>query len=141
MAKFLTDFKEFALRGNVIDMAVGVVIGAAFGAIVTAMVDGVIMPCVGWLTGGIDFSEYKLVIQQGVMNGTEVVTPELAITWGSLIQTIINFIIVAFCIFLAIKFVAKMQRQKKAEEAAAPAGPTQEELLVEIRDLLAKQQK
>ncbi len=139
MKKFLNEFKEFAMRGNVVDMAVGVIIGAAFGKIVTSLVNDIIMPVVGVLTGGTNFSEYKWVIKEGVTQGTEVITPEVAVTWGAFIQTIVDFLIIAFCIFVAIKFINKLSRKKEAEpEPAAPAGPTQEELLTEIRDLLRK---
>ena len=139
MKKFLNEFKEFAMRGNVVDMAVGVIIGAAFGKIVTSLVNDIIMPVVGVLTGGTNFSEYKWVIKEGVRQGTEVITPEVAVTWGAFIQTIVDFLIIAFCIFVAIKFINKLSRKKEAEpEPAAPVGPTQEELLTEIRDLLRK---
>lgn len=144
MAKLLKDFRDFAMRGNVVDMAVGVVIGGAFGQIITSLVDGVIMPVVGVLTGGTDFSEFKYVLKPEVLDGVtqEVITPEVAITWGALIQTIVNFIIIAFCIFIVIRFMQNMRRKKEMEEApAAPAGPSQEELLTEIRDILAKQQE
>lgn len=137
MAKFLTEFKEFALKGNVVDMAVGIIIGGAFSAIVTSLVNDIIMPAVGFLTGGTNFSEFKYVIREGVQKGTEVITPEVAITWGNFVQTIVDFLIIAFCIFLAIKMVNRLRRAKKEEEAA-PAGPTQEELLTQIRDILAK---
>ncbi len=141
MKKFLKEFKEFAMKGNVVDMAVGVVIGAAFGKIVTSLVNDIIMPVVGVLTGGTNFSEYKWVIKQGVTQGTEVITPEVAVSWGSFIQTIVDFLIIAFCIFLAVKFVNKLRRQPEPEPEApaAPAAPTQEELLTEIRDLLRKE--
>lgn len=141
MAKFLTEFKEFALKGNVVDMAVGVIIGAAFGKIVTSLVNDMIMPAIGVLTGGINFTEYKWVIKQAGMKGAEIVTPEVAITWGNFVQTIVDFVIVALCIFIAIKFMNKLKRKQevKKEAVAAPASPTQEELLTEIRDLLAKQ--
>ena len=138
MKKFFNEFKEFAMRGNVVDMAVGVIIGAAFGKIVTSLVNDIIMPAVGVLTGGVNFSDYKFVIQKGVMQGTEVITPEVAITWGAFVQTIIDFIIIAFCIFVAIKAINKFKR-KEEEAPAAPAGPTPEELLTEIRDLLKKE--
>ena len=99
------------------------------------------MPAVGVLTGGVNFSDYKWVIQQGVQQGEEIITPEVAITWGAFVQTIIDFLIIAFCIFIAIKFINKMRRQPEPEPEApaAPAGPTQEELLTEIRDLLRKE--
>ena len=138
ISKFIKEFKEFAMRGNVIDMAVGVIIGGAFGKIVSSLVNDVIMPGIGVLTGGLNFSENKFVIKDAVMNGTEVVTPEVAITWGAFVQTIVDFIIIAFCIFVAIKMINKFKKEEKKEEPAAPAGPTQEELLAEIRDLLKK---
>ncbi len=138
MKKFLKEFKEFAMKGNVVDMAVGVVIGAAFGKIVTSLVNDIIMPVVGVITGGTNFSEYKWVIKQGVARGTEIITPEVAVTWGAFVQTIVDFLIIAFCIFLAIKFINKLKREPAAEPKA-PAGPTQEELLAEIRDLLRAQ--
>lgn len=130
------------MKGNVVDMAVGVIIGAAFGKIVTSLVNDIIMPVVGVLTGGTNFSEYKFVIQKAVMDGTEVITPEVAITWGAFVQTIVDFLIIAFCIFVAIKFISNLRRDKAAEvaaeaEAAADPEPTKEEvLLTEIRDLL-----
>ncbi len=141
MKKFLNEFKEFAMKGNVVDMAVGVVIGAAFGKIVTSLVNDIIMPVVGVLTGGTNFSEYKWVIKQGVTEGTEIITPEVAVTWGTFVQTIVDFIIIAFCIFLAIKVMNKMRRkpEPEPEAPAAPAPPTQEELLTEIRDILRKE--
>jgi len=142
MNKLLQEFKEFAMRGNVVDMAVGVIIGGAFGKIVTSLVNDIIMPIVGVLTGGNNFSEFKFVMKQAVVDGTtqEVITPEVAVTWGVFVQTIVDFLIIAFCIFMAIKLMNKMMRKKKEEAApAAPAGPTQEELLAEIRDLLKQQ--
>lgn len=140
MKKFFHEFKEFAVKGNVVDMAVGVIIGAAFGKIVTSLVNDIIMPVLGVLTGGVNFSDQKWVIQQSVTNGQEVITPEVAVTWGSFAQTIIDFVIIAFCIFVAIKFINKLKKPAPVEEApAAPAGPTQEELLTEIRDLLRRE--
>lgn len=138
---FIKEFKEFAMRGNVIDMAVGVVIGGAFGKIVTSLVNDVIMPVVGVVTGGIDFTDYKLVLQQAVTDAAtnEVLKPEVTLNWGSWIQTVVDFVIVAFCIFVAIKAINQLKR-KEAEPAPAPAAdpePTKEEvLLTEIRDLL-----
>lgn len=140
---FIKEFKEFAIKGNVIDMAVGVIIGAAFGKIVTSLVNDIIMPAVGMLTGGLDFSTEKFVMQKAVMDGETVITPEVALTWGAFVQTIIDFLIVAFCIFVAIKFINKLKKAKPAEPAPepAPAGPSTEELLTEIRDLLKEQNK
>ncbi|MCM1094286.1 MAG: large-conductance mechanosensitive channel protein MscL [Bacteroides sp.] len=139
MGKFLTEFKEFAMKGNVIDMAVGVIIGGAFGKIVSSLVNDVIMPVVGIATGGLDFKEHKLILKEAVMNGEEIVTPEVAMTYGMFIQNIVDFLIVAFCIFMAIRIMNRLK--KKTEEAPAPAPePSKEEvLLTEIRDLLKQQ--
>ena len=142
MKKFMREFKEFAMKGNVVDMAVGVIIGAAFGKIVTSLVNDVIMPVIGVLTGGVNFSDKKWIIQQAVADGETIVTPEVAVTWGAFVQTVIDFIIIAFCIFVAIKFMNKLKRAPEpapAPEPEAPAAPTQEELLTEIRDLLKKE--
>lgn len=142
MSNLLKEFKEFAMKGNVIDMAVGVVIGAAFGKIVSSLVDDIIMPLVGVATGGMNFTDYKWVIQEAVSQGTEIIKPEVTMNWGAWVQTIVDFLIVAFCIFIAIKFMNKLRRNKE-EEVAAPAPapePTKEEvLLTEIRDLLRRQ--
>ena len=148
MGKFFNEFKEFAVKGNVMDMAIGVVIGGAFGKIVTSLVSDIIMPLVGAATGGLNFTEWKWVIKKGVdavidPQTEEVITeavPELAMTWGNFLQVIFDFIIIAFTIFLVIKGINKMKRKKEEEAPApeAPAGPTQEELLTEIRDLLKK---
>lgn len=142
MGKFLSDFKEFAMKGNVVDMAVGVIVGGAFGKIVSSLVNDVLMPVIGLFTGGMDFSDMKYVMQEAVMNGEEVITPEVAIGYGQFIQYIIDFIIVAFSIFVAIRFLMKFKKKEEAaEEAPAPAPePTKEEvLLTEIRDLLRQQ--
>lgn len=138
-SKFWTEFKEFAMKGNVIDMAVGVIIGGAFGKIVSSLVNDVIMPVVGLATGGIDFKEHKYVMKEAVMNGEEVVSPAVNLEYGMFIQNIVDFLIVALCIFVAIKFINRFK--KKVEEApAAPAAPSKEEvLLTEIRDLLKQQ--
>lgn len=144
MAKLMKEFKEFAMRGNVIDMAVGVVIGAAFGKIVSSLVDDLIMPLVGVATGGMNFTDYKWVIQNEVTNAAgEVITPMVSLNWGTWIQTIVDFLIVAFCIFIMIRFINKLKKQKEEEAAApAPAEPSKEEvLLTEIRDLLKEQKK
>ena len=143
---FLKEFKEFAMKGNVVDMAVGVVIGAAFGKIVSSLVNDIIMPLVGVATGGMNFTDYKWVIQQAVMDGQEVIKPEVSMNWGAWVQTIVDFLIVAFCIFVMIKFInnmrKRMEKQKEEEVAAAAvAEPTKEEqLLTEIRDLLKANQ-
>ncbi|WP_099366909.1 large-conductance mechanosensitive channel protein MscL [Sphingobacterium sp. 1.A.4] len=130
---FLKEFKEFAMRGSVIDLAVGVVIGGAFGKIVTSLVDDIIMPPIGFITGGVDFSKMKYVISEA---NEAAGTTEVAINYGNFINVMIQFLIIAFCIFIVIKGLNSLKREKPAEEAA-PAPPTKEEvLLTEIRDLL-----
>jgi large conductance mechanosensitive channel len=133
------EFKEFISRGNVVDLAVGVIIGAAFGAIVTSLVADVIMPPIGYLMSGIDFSSLKAVIAPAVVDATGKVThPEVAIAYGSFINKLINFLIISFVIFLVVKGVNSLKR-KEAEKPAEPAAPTtDQQLLMEIRDLLAK---
>lgn len=141
---FLKDFKEFAMKGNVIDMAVGVVVGSAFSKIVTSIVSDVITPVFGFITAGVSFTDLKLVLSEAVVDETgAVVNPEVAITYGNLIQNVVDFLIIAFSIFVVIRLVTKASEKfnKKEEEAPAPEepkGPTQEELLTEIRDLLKK---
>jgi large conductance mechanosensitive channel len=125
----MSEFKAFAMKGNVIDMAVGIVIGTAFGKIVTSLVNDVIMPPIGMATGGIDFSKLKWVLQAAGADGKG----EVAIGYGTFINTVITFIIIAFAIFMVIKGINRMQR-KKEEAPAAP--PVEVALLTEIRDLL-----
>ncbi|MEO6800493.1 MAG: large-conductance mechanosensitive channel protein MscL [Rhodanobacter sp.] len=129
----LQEFKAFAMRGNVMDMAVGIVIGAAFGKIVTSLVNDVIMPPIGWLTGGVDFSSLKWVIKPADNTNPAHKIAEVAISYGAFINTIITFIIVAFAIFMVIKAMNRMQRKQEAAPAAPPADVA---LLTEIRDLL-----
>ena len=137
MANFFKEFKDFAMKGNVIDMAVGVIIGAAFGKIVSSLVDDIIMPLVGVATGGMNFTDYKWVVQKAVMDGQEIIKPEVTLNWGTWVQTVVDFLIVAFCIFVAIKFMNNLRRKKDEEAAPAAPEPTKEEqLLTEIRDLL-----
>ena len=141
MKKFLNEFKDFAMRGNVIDMAIGVVIGGAFGKITTSLVDNIIMPLIGLLTGGIDLTKWDIVLKpavtemvDGVMTET---SPAVMLGIGTLLSVIINFIIIAFVIFLLIKGMNRLRRKKEDEPAVEqPAAPTSEELLTEIRDLL-----
>lgn len=137
-SKFWSEFKDFAMRGNVIDMAVGVVIGGAFGKIVTSLVNDLLMPCIGVLVGGVDFTSLKITLKKAVEEAGEVVSPAVTFNYGNFIQEIVNFLIIAFCIFLMIKGIAKMN--KKPEEPApdpAPAPkPDDVVLLEEIRDLL-----
>lgn len=130
---FMKEFREFAMRGNVVDMAVGVVIGGAFGKIVSSFVADVIMPVLGLFTGGVDFKDLHIVLKQAVGE-----VPAVTLNYGVFVQNIVDFVIIAFAIFLVIKGINKMK--KPVEEApAAPAEPSNEEkLLTEIRDLLKK---
>ena len=131
MKKFIEEFKAFAMRGNVLDMAVGVVIGGAFGKITTSLVNDIIMPVVSLLTNGIDFSQWKLVLQQAVVTAAgEVQTPEVAINFGNLIAVVLDFLIIAF--------VNRLHRkaEEPAPEPAPPEPSAEEKLLTEIRDLL-----
>jgi large conductance mechanosensitive channel len=140
----IKEFKEFAMRGNVLDMAVGIIIGGAFGKIITSLVNDVLMPPIGILLGKVNFSDLKAVIMKGhdaVMEGVTVIQPavkEVTINYGTFIQTIIDFLIVAFCIFLVIKAMNRVSKKKEAEPAAPPAPPEDVTLLREIRDLLKK---
>ncbi|MGC1548836.1 MAG: large-conductance mechanosensitive channel protein MscL [Rhodanobacter sp.] len=129
----MTEFKEFAMRGNVVDLAVGVVIGGAFGKIVTSLVNDVIMPPIGWITGGIDFSEMKWVLKPADVSNPAHKIAEVSINYGSFINTIITFIIIAFAIFVVIKGINRLQKKKDEAPAAPPADVA---LLTEIRDLL-----
>jgi len=134
---FLKEFKEFAMRGSVVDLAVGVIIGGAFGKIVTSLVDDIIMPPIGYLTGGIDFSEMRYVIKPG---DEAAGTAEVAIGYGNFLNVVIQFIIVAFCIFLIIKGINALKRKQEEAPAAPPAPSNEEVLLTEIRDLLRARQ-
>lgn len=135
MKKMLQEFKKFAMRGNVVDMAVGIIIGGAFGKIVSSVVGDVIMPAVGLLVGGVNFTDLKLVLKQAVMENGEVVSPEVAINYGNFIQVVIDFLIIAFAVFLLVKAINALS--KKKEEPATPAAPPADiQLLTEIRDLL-----
>jgi len=152
MKKFFEEFKAFAMRGNVIDLAVGVVIGGAFGKITTSIVNDIIMPLISMLTGGINFSEWKIVLKEAVANAEGVIDPatEVAIKYGNTLAIILDFIIIAFAVFCMVKALnalhekADALKKKEEEEAAAAAEPevpaepkpTTEELLSEIRDLL-----
>ena len=136
---FIHEFKTFAMRGNVLDMAVGIIIGGAFGKIVSSFVQDVIMPPIGLLLGGTDFSRLKIILKHAVSDAQGVITsPEVSLNYGAFINTIVDFIIIAFAIFLLVKAVNRFQKQKQ-NEAPAPVVPTkEEELLTEIRDILKK---
>lgn len=136
-SKFIKDFKEFAIKGNAVQLAVGVIIGSAFGKIVSSIVDDIIMPPLGWIIGGVDFTDLKIKLPQNPLNPDVQVT----INYGNFIQATIVFIIVAFCVFLLVKGMAALSRSNKEEEKpkAAPAPSKEEALLTEIRDLLREQ--
>ena len=141
MSKFLNEFKEFAMRGNVLDMAVGVIIGGAFGKIVSSVVDDVIMPPIGWLIGGVNFADLKFTLPTVNVGGEEL--KAATINYGNFLQTCFDFLIVAFCIFMLIKVVNKISKKKEEEKTAeapkAPVPSNEEKLLMEIRDLLKNQ--
>ena len=140
------EFKEFISRGNVMDMAVGVIIGGAFTKIVNSVVSDIITPALGLLTGNIDFADLKVVLSEAVMEGETVVKEELAIRYGVFLDALINFFLIAVCVFLMVKVIntirtkaealRKKEEEKAVEEAPAPAPDPQLELLTEIRDLL-----
>ena len=137
----MKEFKEFAMKGNVVDMAVGFILGGAFSTIVKSLVNDVIMPPIGLALGGVDFSNLKVVLKEAVMNGEEVVTEAVSINYGMFINNVLSFIIVAACLFFIIKAMNSLK--KKEEEAPAkpeapPPPPREEVLLEEIRDLLKK---
>lgn len=134
----LTEFKEFAMRGNVIDLAVGVVIGGAFGKIVTALVDKVIMPPIGLLIGGVDFSKLAVVLKAASVDAAGKEVPAVMLAYGEFINALLQFVIVAFAIFMVVKVINKLHKQPEAAPAA-PAEPSKDVLLLrEIRDALKK---
>ncbi|MBB6131640.1 large-conductance mechanosensitive channel protein MscL [Mucilaginibacter lappiensis] len=129
------EFKEFALRGNVVDLAVGIIIGAAFGKIVTSLVNDVIMPPIGYVTGGIDFKNLKVLLKPADPANK---IAEVAIHYGNFINTVIEFLIVAFCIFMVVKTINSLKKPEQVVPVAEPAPTKEEILLAEIRDLLAQ---
>ena len=136
----LKEFKEFALKGNVVDLAVGVIIGAAFGSIVNSLVGDIIMPIIGSITGGLDFSNYFTGLSKAV-NATNLADAKkqgAVLAWGSFLTLTFNFMIVAFVLFIVIRLMNKLKRKEEAAPAAPPKPTRQEELLTEIRDLLKK---
>ena len=140
MKKFMHEFKEFAMRGNVLDMAVGVILGGAFGKITTSLVNDVFMPLIGTLIGGVDLGKLNIVLKDAVMNGEEVVAPAVTLGIGTFLTTVIDFILVAFVIFLMIKQIKRFHKKKEeAPKPEEPKGHTTEELLTEISDLLKTQ--
>jgi large conductance mechanosensitive channel len=149
MKKFFEEFKTFAMRGNVIDMAVGVVIGGAFGKITTSIVNDIIMPLISMITGGLNFSAWKWVLKAAVYeaDGVTIKLPEVAVNFGNTIAIILDFIIIAFAVFCMVKALNNLHKKKEEpapaepEAPPAPPAPTTEELLAEIRDLLKAQEK
>jgi large conductance mechanosensitive channel len=138
--KMIQEFKEFAMRGNVVDMAVGIIIGAAFGKIISSFVADVLMPPIGLLLGGTDFTGLKIILKEGVMDGSKVITAPVTLNYGSFIQTAIDFLIIAFAIFMMIKLMNSMKKKEvKAVELVTPAPSPEQTLLTEIRDLLKRQ--
>ena len=142
MSKFITEFKEFAVKGNAVDMAVGVIIGGAFGKIVSSIVNDIIMPPIGWIIGGVNFTDLKFRLPTVRVGEEEM--KAATINYGNFLQTCIDFFIIAFCVFLLVKCINTLARKKKEEPAAPPAPPApskEEVLLTEIRDLLKEQAK
>ncbi len=138
MSKFIEEFKAFAVKGNAIDMAVGVIIGGAFGGIVNSIVNDIIMPPIGYLIGGVNFTDLKVELPAKEIADGVTLAPA-TIAYGNFIQTSINFIIVALCVFMLVKAINKLTSKKKEETVAPPAAPepsVEEKLLTEIRDLL-----
>ena len=138
MGKFIQEFKDFAIKGNAVDMAVGVIIGGAFGKIVSSIVDDIIMPPIGWLIGGVKFTDLKYILPAVQIPGIEKMEAA-TINYGNFLQTTLDFIIIAFCVFLLVKGINKLSKKKTEEPAApapAPEPTTEEKLLTEIRDLL-----
>lgn len=138
MKKFINEFKSFAVKGNVLDMAVGVIIGGAFGKIVSSLVADVIMPVITFMTGAADFSQLAFQIKEPVVEQGKVITEGIVIKYGSFLQNVIDFLIIAFVIFMMLKFIMKLSSINKKEDVVETEEkkPTTEELLTEIRDLL-----
>ena len=136
--EFLKEFKEFISRGNILDMAIGVIIGGAFGKITSSLVNDVIMPVISILTGGIQFSNWKIVLKEAVATTDGVIDPatEVAIKFGSLIATVLDFLIIAFTIFIIIKLINKFKNKKQAEEKVVEKPSEEIKLLTEIRDAI-----
>jgi large conductance mechanosensitive channel len=134
----IKEFKQFAMRGNVLDMAVGIIIGGAFGKIISSFVADVIMPPIGVLLGGVDFSSLKLTVKEASVNEAGEVVKAVTVNYGMFINTIIDFIIIVFAIFMVIKAMNNLKKKEEATPAPPPAPSNEEKLLTEIRDLLKK---
>lgn len=138
---FIQDFKAFAMKGNVIDMAVGIIIGGAFGKIVASLVSDIIMPPIGLLIGGVKFSNLNIILKHAGVDAAGKATEAVTINYGSFIETSLDFIIIAFSIFMLIKGISSMKKKEVAPPPAPPAPSKEEVLLTEIRDLLKEQKK
>lgn len=136
MGNVIQEFKQFAMRGNVIDLAVGIIIGGAFGKIVSSIVADIIMPAVGLLVGGVNFTDLKITLKHAIMEGDKVITPAVTINYGNFIQTTFDFTIIAFSVFLLVKGVNSLSKKNEEASAAPSAPPADLQLLTEIRDLL-----
>lgn len=135
---FLQDFKSFLLKGDIVNLATAVIVGGAFGKIVTSITNDILMPPIGLLLGGVNFNDLRVVLKDAVIDGEKVVTEAVSINYGAFAQTVIDFVIIGFCIFIVLK-AYENTKKKKEEAPAAPAGPSTEDLLAEIRDELKKQ--
>lgn len=141
MNKFLSDFKAFAMKGNIIDMAVGVIIGGAFGKIVTSLVNDILMPVISLVTGGDGYKNLKYIITPEAKDAAgTVVTEQVSVNYGLFIQNIVDFVIIAFCIFVALRVIMKFKKKEEEAPAPAPEPTKEEELLTQIRDILKEQQ-
>ena len=136
----LQEFKAFAMRGNVVDMAVGIVIGGAFGKIVSSLVSNIIMPPIGVITGGVDFKNLEIVLKKATVDAAGNAVPAVTISYGVFINTIIDFVIIAFAIFMVIKLMNFAKRKEAAAPAAPPPPSAEEKILTEIRDILSSKQ-
>lgn len=142
MGKFINEFKALAVKGNAVDMAVGVIIGGAFGKIVSSIVNDLIMPPIGWLIGGVNFSDLKITLPaEKIADGIEM--QAATINYGSFIQNLIDFVIIAFCVFLLVKGINKLanKKQEKPAPTPAPEPSAEEKLLAEIRDLMKEKNR
>ncbi|REJ82430.1 MAG: large-conductance mechanosensitive channel protein MscL [Bacteroidetes bacterium] len=134
----ISEFKDFINKGNAVDMAVGIVIGAAFGKIINSIVNDIIMPPIGMLIGGVNFTDLKLTLQEAMADAAGQEIPAVSVNYGNFLQMLIEFLIIAFAIFMVVKAINKMKKEKAAEPATPPAPSKEEKLLTEIRDLLKK---
>jgi large conductance mechanosensitive channel len=132
----IKEFKQFAMKGNVVDMAVGIIIGAAFGKIVSSVVNDIIMPPIGLLLGGVNFSDLTIVLKDATTDSAGAVVKAVTLNYGAFLQTVIDFLIIAFSVFMLIKAMSKFKKKEDEKPVETPAPPAQEVLLAEIRDIL-----